>query len=52
MKSKVLFQNLDAINKLYLEFLNKTQESIEKDIDTIIEWVKGQPHLPEVPSKC
>lgn len=47
----VLYQNPKEAHELFLKFINKTEESIEKDVDTIEEWIKTQPHLPEVTSK-
>lgn len=50
MNRKELFQDQEEASKLFLKFLNKTEESLEKDIDTIEEWIKSQPHLPEITS--
>lgn len=51
MSTNILFQYTQETIELNLKFLGKTQESLDKDIDVIIEWLKTQPHLPEIPSK-
>lgn len=51
MSTNILFQNNQELFELHLTVLGITQQSLDKDIDTIVEWIKSQPHLPEVPSK-
>lgn len=51
MSTSILFQNKQHANDLYLRFIERTQESVETDIDTIVKWLQTQTHLPEIPSK-
>lgn len=31
--------------------LNKTKRDLEKDVQIVEDWMKTQPHLPEIPSR-
>ena len=47
-----MFQiNEEAKKKIYEEF-NRKEEIIGEDVETIKNWLKTQPHLPEVMGKC
>lgn len=47
---KIMFytdEDLTAVLKLY----DRDTKTIQNDIDTIKNWMKTQPHLPEIPGK-
>jgi len=37
----------DQLKKIYEEF-NATEETVQRDVKTLIEWLEKQPHLPNV----
>lgn len=50
--AKVLLQlDKDAVYKQIEIELGKNKEAINKDVKIIQEWLKKQPHLPEIPGK-
>ncbi|KAG5881555.1 hypothetical protein JTB14_028172 [Gonioctena quinquepunctata] len=50
MDTKPIHCEKTRILELCLERNNKTEDELKEDIHIIREWVKNQPHLPEVPS--
>lgn len=40
----------NSIKSMY-EHFNRTKEDVDKDIEIILEWLKTQPHLPEIMCK-
>lgn len=50
--AKVLLQlDKDAVYKQIEIELGKNKEAIDKDVKIIQEWLKKQPHLPEIAGK-
>jgi len=37
----------DQRSKIYNEF-NLTEETVQRDVQTLMEWLEKQPHLPNV----
>jgi hypothetical protein len=50
MYQDVFFGMESVRQKTYKEF-NKTQESVNKDVQIIRKWLQTQPHLPEIMSE-
>lgn len=51
MSQNALFQYSEDVITALLKIFGKTMEDIEKDVDTIKEWIKTQPHFPEIPGE-
>lgn len=45
----LLFGNRTERLARALNTFGKTSDDLEQDIEILIEWIKSQPHLPEVP---
>lgn len=46
----ICLKSQDA-RKCFLQEMGRNEHSFEKDIDTIVDWLKTQKHLPEITSK-
>ncbi|RZC39700.1 hypothetical protein BDFB_012916 [Asbolus verrucosus] len=43
-----LFHVDESVWKKALELFDRTEKSFEEDVETVKEWMKTQPHLPEI----
>ncbi|RZC41305.1 CRAL TRIO domain containing protein, partial [Asbolus verrucosus] len=43
-----LFHVDESVWKKALELFDRTEKSFEEDVETVREWMKSQPHLPEI----